>query len=97
MADERSIRGSSAKLSSEAHKSHADGTERSNITPYCQCIMWRDRDRRCEFWVIGDVGRLRVYDGDTLIGDEPIEPGHGWAQAQKLRLMQRHDARGQRM
>ena len=97
MPDERSVRGSSAKLSSDAHES-SDGRQPGDVqAPYCQCIMWRDRERRCEFWVLGDEGRLRVYEGDTLIDDELIEPGNGWTQAQRLRLIHRHEARGRRM
>jgi hypothetical protein len=97
MADERSVRGSSAKVSSDTHESSTDGSQCSHPAPYCQCIMWRHRDRRCEFWVFADAGRLLVYDGNTLIDDEPIEPGRGWTQAQKLRLIHISDARSRRM
>ena len=34
--------------------------------------LWRHRSWRCEFWVIGTQGHLRVFDGKRMLRDEQI-------------------------
>lgn len=34
--------------------------------------LWRHRTWRCEFWVVGDQGHLRVFEGRRLHRDEAI-------------------------
>src|ERR671911_545609 len=52
----------------------------------CQCVIWREDGRRCELWTVTGSGRLRVYEDQTVLVDEPFVRGQGWARAAALRL-----------
>jgi len=52
---------------------------------HCECVIWRDGERRCELWSVGGVGRLRVFDGSDLLHDEPMLKGYGYSRAEALR------------
>jgi len=51
----------------------------------CECVIWRDGSRRCELWSVLGGTRLRVYDSDDLLLEEPFEGGTGWDRALALR------------
>ena len=55
-------------------------------TGHCECVIWREGSRRCELWTDGNASRLRVFEGQRLIADEPFLRGAGWIQAQALRI-----------
>ena len=55
----------------------------------CQCVVWRDGERRCELWRSNGESRLRMYDGDELERDELFIRGGGWDQAIALRRLAR--------
>jgi hypothetical protein len=62
----------------------------------CDCVLWRDHDRRCELWTVNGAGCLRLFDGETLLTEEPLVEGAVWAQALALRTWrparrQRHE------
>ena len=38
----------------------------------CGCVVWRDRERRCELWRVQGTDRLRLFDGEVLVTDEPV-------------------------
>jgi hypothetical protein len=50
-----------------------------------QAVMWRVGTHRCELWTIGRTARLRVFDGPTLVRDEPYVLGRGRLRAENLR------------
>ena len=54
----------------------------------CQCVIWRQGDRRCELWVVGGVSHVRVYSGDQLDVELPFSRGHGAGQAEYLKSWQ---------
>ena len=51
----------------------------------CEYVMWRDRERRCELWMVNGTTCLRLFDGETLLTEEPLLQGALWAQALALR------------
>jgi hypothetical protein len=51
----------------------------------CECVVWRDGDRRCELWMVNGIGHLRLFDGEVLLVDEPALSGALWAQTLALR------------
>ena len=59
-------------------------------TPYarCECVIWRQPCRRCELWVIGGVTRLRVFEHERMVHEEPFVAGRGWDRAVALRTAQ---------
>jgi len=54
-------------------------------SPNCECVVWRDGDRRCELWRSPTGGFLRVYDGTHVVHQEPTVPGRVAVQAGTLR------------
>jgi len=50
-----------------------------------ECVMWRDQERRCELWIVKGNSCLRLFDGETLMTEEPLLQGALWAQALALR------------
>ena len=51
----------------------------------CECVVWRDKERRCELWRVQGTDRLRLFDGEVLVTDEPVLHGALWAQVLALR------------
>ena len=51
----------------------------------CECVIWRDGERRCELWNVGGVGRLRVFDGADLLHEERVLRNYVYSRAQALR------------
>ena len=51
----------------------------------CGCVVWRDEERRCELWRVQGTDRLRLFEGETLITEEPVLHGALWAQVLALR------------
>jgi hypothetical protein len=61
--------------------------------PY-RLFMWADGACRCEFWIIGAEGWLRLYDEERLILSEPFNDTREVAQrAAQLRGAARHNHR----
>ena len=54
----------------------------------CECVIWRDGSRRCELWYARSGNRLRVYEGDRLLHEEPFVNGAGWSRALELRTIE---------
>ena len=50
-----------------------------------ESVLWCEQERRCELWVIKGSRYLRLFDGETLITEEPLLQGALWAQALALR------------
>ena len=51
----------------------------------CECVVWRDEQRRCELWKVQGADHLRLYAGEALLTEEPVLHGALWAQALALR------------
>ena len=51
----------------------------------CECVVWRDQERRCELWRVQGTDWLRLFDGEVLVTDEPVLHGALWAQVLALR------------
>jgi len=47
-------------------------------------VVWRDLGRTCELWIVNGNGCLRLFDGETLVTEEPLLEGALWAQALAL-------------
>ena len=54
-----------------------------------QFVIWSEGDRRCEFWLIGGRGHLRLYAGDVLLCEERMQSGRPMQQAEDLRAFAR--------
>lgn len=52
---------------------------------YCDRVFWREHNRRCELWKVRGHACLRLFDGETLLIEEPLLEGAVWAQALALR------------
>ncbi len=48
-------------------------------------VVWCEQGRTCELWIVKGNGWLRLFDGETLITEEPLLEGALWAQALALR------------
>jgi hypothetical protein len=51
----------------------------------CECVVWRDGERRCELWMIDGIAHLRVFAGERLIMQELADRKSGYARAEELR------------
>ena len=51
----------------------------------CECVVWRDQERRCELWRVQGTDRLRPFDGEVLVTHEAVLHGALWAQVLALR------------
>jgi hypothetical protein len=47
--------------------------------------MWCELGRRCELWIVNGNSCLRLFEGETLMTEEPLLQGALWAQALALR------------
>ena len=52
-----------------------------------EVIVWHEGVWRCELWTIGGSWQLRVFDGPTLIHQEPFFRTTGDLRVDELRLM----------
>jgi hypothetical protein len=52
---------------------------------HCEHVFWREHDRRCELWMVNGHACLRLFEGDTLLIEEPVLEGALLAQALALR------------
>jgi len=52
---------------------------------YCEGVLWRDHERRCELWIVDGTPHLRLYDAERLLTDERALEGALIAQALALR------------
>ena len=52
---------------------------------HCECVIWREGSHRCELWTVGESARLRLFDADNLVHEEPFAAGAGWDRAIDLR------------
>jgi hypothetical protein len=50
----------------------------------CEAILWREGPHRCELWIIGGRGELRIFNSDQLTRVEALTSS-GYARAQELR------------
>jgi hypothetical protein len=53
-------------------------------TAVCECVVWREGERRCEFWLISGRAHLRVFEGHRLLREEPAERYGAYVRAQEL-------------
>ena len=51
----------------------------------CMWVVWCDHERRCELWIVNGSQCLRLFDGETLVTEEPVLQGAVWAQALALK------------
>lgn len=50
-----------------------------------ECVMWCELGRRCELWIVNGNSCLRLFEGETLMTEEPLLQGALRAQALALR------------
>jgi len=50
----------------------------------CEAILWREGPYRCELWIIGGRGELRIFNADQLTRVEALTPS-GYARIRELR------------
>ena len=50
----------------------------------CAAILWREGPYRCELWIIGGRGELRIFNDDQLTRVEALTPS-GYARIRELR------------
>jgi len=62
-------------------------TERNDesLADECMWVVWCDHERRCELWIVNGNQCLRLFDGETLVTEEPVLQGAVWAQALALK------------
>jgi hypothetical protein len=62
-------------------------TERDddNLAGDCMWVVWCHVERRCELWMVSGNQYLRLFDGETLVTEEPVVQGAVWAQALALK------------
>ena len=51
----------------------------------CDCVVWRELDRRCELWMVDGNSCLRLFQGERMLTEEPVLQGAFLAQAIALR------------
>ena len=56
----------------------------------CQCVIWRQGERRCELWAVGGTSRVRIYYGDQLDVDRPFSRAGGEGQGDYMKDWRQH-------
>ena len=61
------------------------GAEHIEEPDRCECVVWREGERRCELWMISGIAHLRLFGGANLVRQELAERSRAYARAQELR------------
>jgi hypothetical protein len=54
---------------------------------HCESVLWRQGAVRCEFWSVGELGVLRVFDRTVMTLEESFRTGTWYRRAQELRRL----------